>query len=218
MLNRYARAFFTRVMTPLARALTRAGVSPDAVTLVGTSGVCAAALLFYPRGQFFVGTVVITGFVFADLLDGTMARLSGRSSRWGAFLDSTLDRLADAAVFGGLVLWFAGRGEDMLLAALTLFCLIAGALVSYAKARAEGLGMTCEGGLAERGDRMLLILVVTGLDGLGVPYVQATGLWVLAAASLVTVIQRVRTVRRQALADPEAPGAHPHPEAGTQRP
>ncbi|MGH3328899.1 MAG: phosphatidylinositol phosphate synthase [Streptomycetales bacterium] len=217
MLNRYARAFFTRVMTPPARALTRAGVSPDVVTLAGTSGVCAAALVCYPRGQFFVGTLIITGFVFADLLDGTMARLSGRTSRFGAFLDSTLDRVADAAVFAGLVLWFAGQGADMLLTALALFCLVAGALVSYARARAEGLGMTCQGGLAERGDRMLLILVVTGLDGLGVPYVQAAGLWVLAVASAVTFLQRIRTVRRQALADPEAAGK-PHPEPGGQRP
>ncbi|GAA3072318.1 hypothetical protein GCM10020000_66330 [Streptomyces olivoverticillatus] len=108
MLNKYARAFFTRVLTPFAALLIRLGVSPDAVTLVGTGGVMAGALAFYPRGEFFWGTIVITLFVFSDLVDGNMARQLGRSSRWGAFLDSTLDRVADAAIFGGLALWYAG--------------------------------------------------------------------------------------------------------------
>jgi phosphatidylinositol phosphate synthase len=200
MLNKYARAFFTRVLTPIARALVRAGVSPDVVTLIGTFGVCAGALAFYPRGEFLVGTLVITAFVFSDLIDGTMARMTERSSRWGAFLDSTLDRFGDAAIFGGLVLWFAGRGDDMLLAGVALFCLAVGAAVPYAKARAEGLGMTADVGIAERADRLVVVLVATGLDGLGVPYVQAAALWVLAVASAVTLVQRMLVVRRQALA------------------
>jgi CDP-diacylglycerol--glycerol-3-phosphate 3-phosphatidyltransferase len=201
MLNRYARAFFTRVLTPVARALVRAGVSPDVVTLVGTLGVCAGALAFYPRHQFFVGTVVITAFVFSDLVDGTMARMTERSSRWGAFLDSTLDRAGDGAIFGGLVLWFGGRGHDPTLAAVALFCLVSGALVSYAKARAEGLGMRADVGIAERADRLVVVLVATGLDGLGVPYIQAVSLWALAVASVVTLGQRIALVRRQALAE-----------------
>ena len=131
MLNRFARAFFTRILTPTAGFLVRRGVSPDAVTLVGTLGVVVGALAFYPRGEFFWGTVFITCFVFSDLIDGTMARMTERSSRWGAWLDSTLDRLGDAAIFSGLVLWFAGDGDDMLLAALALYCLVAGAVVSY---------------------------------------------------------------------------------------
>jgi CDP-diacylglycerol---glycerol-3-phosphate 3-phosphatidyltransferase len=200
MLNKYARAFFTRVLTPIARMLVRAGVSPDVVTLVGTFGVCAGALAFYPRGEFLAGTLVITAFVFSDLIDGTMARMTERSSRWGAFLDSTLDRFGDAAIFGGLVLWFAGRGNDMLLAGVALFCLSVGAVVPYAKARAEGLGMTADVGIAERADRLVVVLVATGLDGLGVPYVQAAALWVLAVASAVTLVQRMLVVRRQALA------------------
>jgi CDP-diacylglycerol--glycerol-3-phosphate 3-phosphatidyltransferase len=214
MLNRYARAFFTRVLTPIARVLVRAGVSPDVVTLIGTFGVCAGALAFYPRGEFLVGTVVITAFVFSDLIDGTMARMTGGSSRWGAFLDSTLDRLGDAAIFGGLVLCFAGRGprHDMVLAGVSLFCLAVGSVVPYAKARAEGLGMTANVGIAERADRLVVALVATGLDGLGVPYVQAIALWVLAVASAVTLVQRMVVVRRQALADP--PPAEPRAQAG----
>ncbi len=201
MLNRFARALFTRLLTPVARLLLRARVSPDVVTVIGTLGVCAGALGFYPRGHFFVGTLVITAFVFSDLVDGTMARLSGRSSRWGAFLDSTLDRVGDAAVFGSLVLWFSGAGEEPVLGAVALYCLAAGSVVPYARARAEGLGMRADVGVAERADRLVLILVTTGLSGLGVPFVQEAALWLLAAASTVTVFQRMIVVRRQALAE-----------------
>jgi CDP-diacylglycerol--glycerol-3-phosphate 3-phosphatidyltransferase len=171
---------------------------------VGTLGVVVGALAFYPRGEFFWGTVVITCFVFADLIDGTMARMTERSSRWGAWLDSTLDRIGDAAVFGGIALWYAGDGDDLLLVALAVYCLAAGAVVSYARARAEGLGMTASVGVTERADRLVAILVCTGLDGLGVPYVQAAALWFLAVGSTVTIVQRAMAVRRQALA--EAPG------------
>jgi CDP-diacylglycerol--glycerol-3-phosphate 3-phosphatidyltransferase len=199
MLNRFARAIFTRIFTPVARRLVRAGVSPDVVTIIGTLGVIAGALAFYPNGNFFVGTLVISAFVFSDLIDGTMARMTQRSSTWGAFLDSTLDRLGDAAVFGGLVLWFAGDGDDLLLAGVALYDLVAGAAVSYAKARAEGLGMTADVGIAERADRLVAILLATGLSGLGVPYILEATLWVLAVASTVTIGQRILVVRRQAL-------------------
>ena len=209
MLNRYARAAITRVFTPLARALVRAGVSPDVVPLVRTLGVCVGALGFFPRGELFWGTMIIVAFAFSDSIDGTMARLSGRTSTWGAFLDSTLDRVADAAVFSGLVLWFAGRGDDRVLGALALYCLVSGSIVPYAKARAEGLGMTADVGIAERADRLVLVLTVTGFAGLGVPYVLAAGLWVLAVAASVTVVQRMLEVRRQARA-----GALVHPGAG----
>lgn len=200
MLNRYARAFFTKVFTPLARLLLSLGISPDVVTLVGTLGVCVGALAFYPRHEFFWGTIVITVFVFSDTLDGIMARLSGRSGNWGAYLDSTLDRVGDAAIFGGLVLWYAGDGRDTLMAALALACLILGSVVSYSKARAEGLGMTANVGIAERADRLVAVLAATGLVGLGVPEILLTVvLALLAVASLITVCQRVLTVRRQAL-------------------
>lgn len=209
MLNRFARALFTRLFTPLARLLVRAGVSPDAVTVAGTLGVCVGALAFYPRGELFWGTLVVTAFVFADTVDGIMARLSGRHSRWGAYLDSTLDRVGDAAIFGGVLLWFAGGGDDPLLLALSLWCLVMGGLVSYAKARAEGLGMTANVGIAERADRLVLALVVIGFHGIGTPYVLAVGLWVLAVASTVTFVQRLWEVRRQALVSAPVPPAGP---------
>lgn len=206
MLNRFARALFTRLLTPVARLLLRLGISPDVVTLVGTAGVCVGGLAFYPRGEFFWGTIVITAFVFSDTVDGIMARESQRSTAWGAYLDSTLDRVGDAAVFGGLVLYYAGADDgdtalsSPLMAALALACLVLGAVVSYSKARAEGLGMTADVGIAERADRLVAVLSVTGLVGLGLPEVfLGVTLALLAAASLVTVVQRMLTVRRQAL-------------------
>ena len=203
MLNKYARAFFTRLFTPLARLLTSAGISPDVVTVVGTLGVCVGSLAFYPRHEFLVGTLVITAFVFFDTLDGIMARMNDRSTRWGAFLDSTLDRVADAAIFGGLVLYYAGAGDNAVMAGLALACLILGMVVSYARARAEGLGMTANVGIAERAERLVLVLVATGLVGLGLPELLLTVvLSLLAVASLVTVVQRMLEVRRQAVADP----------------
>ena len=201
MLNRFARALFTRIFRPVAAFLVRRGVSPDVVTLVGTLGVVVGALVFFPLGEFFWGTLFITAFVFSDLVDGTMARMTERSSRWGAWLDSTLDRVGDAAVFAGIALWFAGDGDDRLLLVLSLYCLSSGAVVSYAKARAEGLGMTANVGITERADRLVVVLVATGLDGLGVPYVQAAALWYVAVGSTVTIAQRTLAVRRQSLAE-----------------
>jgi CDP-diacylglycerol---glycerol-3-phosphate 3-phosphatidyltransferase len=215
MLNRFARALFTRLLTPAARALLALGISPDVVTLVGTVGVCVGALGFYPRGEFFWGTVVVTLFVFADTVDGIMARAAGRSSRWGAFLDSTLDRIGDAAVFGGLVLYYGGSpgSGHGVMEALALSCLVLGSVVSYARARAEGLGMTASVGIAERADRLVAVLLTTGLVGLywktgyGLPEVVLLAvLALLALASLVTVVQRMFVVRRQAFADPPAEG------------
>jgi CDP-diacylglycerol--glycerol-3-phosphate 3-phosphatidyltransferase len=204
MLNKYARAFFTRVLTPFASMLLRIGVSPDAVTLIGTAGVVAGALVFYPMGSFFWGTVCITLFIFSDLVDGNMARQAGSSSKWGAFLDSTLDRVADAAIFGGLAMWFAGKGDDNLLAAVALFCLACGQVVSYTKARAQSLGLKCEvNGLIERAERLVISLVLTGFSGLhqfGVPYIEwllPIGLWVVAVGSAITLWQRMLTVRRE---------------------
>lgn len=200
MLSRL-RPLFTRLLTPAARGLLRLGVSPDVVTVVGTLGVCVGGLGFYPRGELLLGTLVITGFVFSDTVDGLMARLSGRSTSWGAYLDSTLDRIGDAAVFGGLVLFYAGSGDDLVLASAALACLVLGSVVSYARARAEGLGMTASGGIAERADRLAAVLLTTGLVGLGLPEpVLLVVLVLLALASLVTVVQRVLGVRRQALA------------------
>jgi CDP-diacylglycerol---glycerol-3-phosphate 3-phosphatidyltransferase len=199
MLN-FLRPTLSRVLTPVGETLARTGLTPNAITVTGTVGVVAAALVFYPRGDLFWGTVVITVFVLFDMLDGAVARVTGTTSTWGAFLDSCMDRVADAAIFSGLVLWLTGGGHNELLAVLALFCLVAGALVSYVKARAEGLGYTCNVGIAERTERLIVGLVGAGLSGLGVPYALHIGLWLLAAASAVTVVQRFAVVHKQATA------------------
>ena len=206
MLNRYARAFFTRVMTPIARMLLHLGVGPDTVTLVGTVGVVVSALVLFPRGDFFWGTVAVTAFIFSDMLDGTMARLADRVSKWGGFLDSTLDRFGDAAVFGGLAYYF-GLSHNRPMFILSMVCLVSGAVTSYARAKAESLGFECAVGLVERSERLVGSLVATGLSGLGVPFIQAIALWALAIGSSVTVVQRIFHVRKQALSVPSVPNA-----------
>ncbi len=208
MLERF-RQFWTNFWSPLADLLLRLGVTPDQVTIVGTLGVSGGALWFFPRGQFFVGVLVITAFVFSDIMDGYMARKSGKSSKWGAFLDSTLDRVGDAAIFGGLVIYYAGGysyaapesdlGDPRIYLYLSLACLVLGSITSYARARAESLGMTAKGGIAERADRLVAILVMTGLSGLfDLPLLREITLWALALASLITVFQRMIMVHQQA--------------------
>jgi CDP-diacylglycerol--glycerol-3-phosphate 3-phosphatidyltransferase len=205
VLNLRVRPALSRLVDPVARGLLRLGVTPDAITIAGTVGVTAGALVFFPRGMFFTGTAVVFVFVLTDLLDGTMARLRGSTSTFGGWLDSTCDRVADAAIFCGLVLWFHGDGDSRTLAAVSLFCLVGGMLVSYAKARAEGVGLRCDVGLAERAERLILVLLGTLLAGLGLEVALEVLLWVLAAATAVTFGQRFVEVRRQAaLVDPAA--------------
>ncbi|REE94690.1 phosphatidylinositol phosphate synthase [Thermomonospora umbrina] len=208
MLNKL-RPALGRVLTPIGRAVARTGVSPNTITVIGTVGVVAGALGLFPQGEFFWGTVVITAFVLFDMLDGAVARVTGKISRWGAFLDSTMDRVADAAIFAGLTVGLIDDDQRPL-SFVALYCLVAGVVVSYAKARAEGLGYTCDVGIAERSERLIIALVAAGLDGLGVPYVLAAALWVLAALSTVTVGQRFAVVRRQALAEAK-PSRVPEP-------
>lgn len=200
MLNRL-RTGATRVITPVATFLLRLGLSPDAVTIAGTLGVVVTALWLFPQGHLLAGSLVIAFFALTDLVDGTMARTSGRVSPWGAFLDSTLDRIADAAIFSGLVVYLAGRGDDPTGAVLALACLVLGSVVPYTRARAEGLGMTASVGIAERADRLAVVLTAALLVGAGLPTAVLTvALALLAVASAVTVVQRMATVRRQALA------------------
>jgi len=192
------RPAIARVLTPIGQALARTPITPNALTIVGTIGMSAGALWLFPTGHLFAGVMVCTGFVLTDMLDGTLARIKGTTGKFGAFLDSTLDRVADAAVFAGIAAWFVLGGHDKLLAGVSIFCLVAGSLVSYAKARAESLGLRCDVGFAERTERLLIGLVAIGLSGLGVPYVLPIGLWLLAAASAFTFGQRVLAARRSA--------------------
>lgn len=189
------------MVRPVATGLNRAGISPDAITLFGTAGAVTSALVFFPRGDFFGGTLLVWGFVMLDLVDGVLARMSGRSSTFGAVLDSTCDRVADAAVFGALGWYFAEHGQRWMLLGC-LLCLVLGSLTSYIRARAEAAGLHATVGIAERAERLIIILVGTGLTGepFDLPYVQAIAVWALVGASTITVGQRMTTVYRQSRA------------------
>ena len=206
------RSGMQRLFTPLATTLVRRGVSPDAVTVAGTVIVTTLALTLLPTGNLFLGAALIGLFALADSLDGVMARASGRSGPWGAFLDSTLDRISDGAVFVGITLWFVLHPDEPYAVwgtAAALACLTLGSVVPYARARAEAVGATASVGIAERTDRLVIALVPTGLVQFGLPVVVlVVVLALLALASLVTVVQRMATVHRQL-----ARGTHP----GTER-
>jgi CDP-diacylglycerol---glycerol-3-phosphate 3-phosphatidyltransferase len=215
MLN-FLRPVFARLFNPIVQGLARTPVTPNMITVAGTVGVSAAALWLLPIGELFPGAFIATCFVFTDMLDGQLARIKGNSGKYGAFLDSTMDRFADAAIFGGITIWFMRTNH--LLAVVSLFCLAAGLSVSYVKARAEGLGLNADVGLIERPERMIIGLTSIGLSGLGIPYVLPIGMWGLAAGTALTLYQRMRAVyvdaKSQAAAQPATPTA-PQPAAPT---
>lgn len=213
------RAGMGRINEPIARALLRAGLTPDSMTIIGTLASVTSALVFFPLGLLFVGTMLIWLFVMFDMLDGTMARARGGGTRFGAVLDATCDRIADGAVFAALGWWaIVGEDERILFVGL-MICLITSQVISYAKARAEASGLDGNGGLIERPERLIIILVGSGLTGLGLPWAIHVAVWVLAVGSVVTVGQRMLSISRSPgardLLPVTAPNAAP---AGEQDP
>lgn len=198
------RALMAAVLTPPARLLLRWGVSPDVITWVGTAAFVIVAMIMIPLGALWPAAVVLGVIAMTDMLDGQVARLSGRKSRWGAFLDSTLDRVADGALFVAVAGWFALTDQPAWVI-VTGWALVAGQVTSYVKARAESQGWTVKGGIAARADRIVLLLAGVLLQGLGVPYALAVAVAVLAVLSTVTVAQRFVSVRRQADAGERVP-------------
>ena len=185
-----------RAIEPLARTLSRIGVTPDAVTLTGTIATISSALYFYIDGQLLLGTLLISLFTLTDLLDGAIARASERGpSKWGGFLDSTCDRLADASILMGLAIYLVNENVDRL-TPVVLASIVASNLIPYIRAKAESYGISCTVGIAERTERLILTLVSIGFAGLGLPYVLAVGMWLLLILSLITVVQRVWVVRK----------------------
>ncbi|PXY19251.1 phosphatidylinositol phosphate synthase [Prauserella muralis] len=197
MLNIFARASVSRVTDPIGAALVRAGLTPNAMTLIGTTGAFVCALVFFPAGMLLAGTFTVWGFVMLDLLDGAMARAKG-STPFGAVLDATCDRLVDGALFAAIAWWAFVEG-NLRAATAALICLVLAQVISYVKARAEASGFTsADGGLVERAERLIIALVGTGLQGLGVPFAVEGSQWLLAAASVVTLLQRITAVAREA--------------------
>jgi CDP-diacylglycerol--glycerol-3-phosphate 3-phosphatidyltransferase len=195
-----ARIGASRVVGPLARGLLRLGVTPDMVTVFGTCGVLVGALGFATRGYLFTALVIVVVFALVDTLDGAMARQRGYTTRFGAFLDSSMDRVADGAVFGAVAYWYATLGEFPTLVA-ALLCLVIAQVISYVKARAQSVGIECDVGLAERAER-LVVLGAGGLaTSLGVGWALPVALWVLVGLLVVTVLQRIIHVYRGDRAD-----------------
>ena len=202
MLGVNLRPAVGRFWAPVVRGLVRAGVTADAVTLTGTLGAVAAAVFLIGTGHLFWGAFAVTVFVLLDMLDGALARARGGGSVFGAVLDSVGDRAADAAIFGALAWWFSGGGDNRLFVLLSLICLVLGVLTSYIKARAEGVGLSCDVGIVERTERLIIVLVGTGFTGLGIPYSLHVALVILVAGSAVTVVQRMIAVRTGAAGAP----------------
>jgi CDP-diacylglycerol---glycerol-3-phosphate 3-phosphatidyltransferase len=195
MLSARLKPAVTRLITPVASMALRLGITPNAVTWTGAVAVVAAALYFYPKGEFFIGTVIICVMALSDLFDGTMARISQKgSSKWGGFLDSTIDRITDSAILVGVSIYLINKDDS--LAIVVMVTLITGVLVPYIRAKAESFGIECSGGIAERTERLIISLTAIGFYGLGVPYILAIGMWLLAVLGAYTVVQRMLIVKR----------------------
>ncbi|MEU4622325.1 phosphatidylinositol phosphate synthase [Actinoplanes sp. NPDC023801] len=185
-----ARAVVSYGVNPLARFLLRIGVSPNAVTVAGTVGVLIGSY-FGAQGHLFWGTVIVTAFALTDVLDGTMARMRGGSGKFGALLDSSMDRIADGAVFGAVVYYLATEGNPYNGVIAALISLVFGQVVSYVKARAESLGLNADVGIAERLERLLIVGAGGLLGAAGQDWGLPAALWVLAALAVITAFQRL---------------------------
>lgn len=195
MISSVFKPAVTRVITPIARGLLALGITPNSVSILGALGVVISALSFYPSGNFFLGTMLICFFSLSDLFDGAMARLSDAgTTRWGSFLDSTIDRISDCAVLIGVIIALDNSGDDLV--PIVVLALATGTLIPYIRAKAESLGTECSGGLAERSERLMLALFAIGFEGLGIPFALSVGMWVLAIIGTITVVQRIMIVHK----------------------
>jgi CDP-diacylglycerol--glycerol-3-phosphate 3-phosphatidyltransferase len=183
----------TRLINPVARLALRIGLTPNSVTVLGAIGLVSSAMYFYINERYFAGTLVITVFALSDLFDGAMARISEEgSSLWGGFLDSTIDRITDSAIIIAILIPLISADDS--LALVGLMTLVTGLLIPYIRAKAESFNIQCSVGIAERTERLIILLTAIGFHGLGVPYALAMGLWLLAILGVITVFQRIRTV------------------------
>lgn len=199
MLGQRGRSFSSVVFGPVARVLVKWGVSPDAVTIAGTVAAAAVSFGLLARGHLVAGSLLLGLILVSDSIDGQMARITARNSKWGAFLDSTLDRISDACVFVAIALvaqTFPGTLGDVTYG-LALAIVPLALIVSYTRARAEAVGVDASRGLAERTDRLIVSLFGCLFVGLGLPLWTLTApLAYVAVASAITVGQRMAAVKR----------------------
>ncbi|GGK85565.1 phosphatidylinositol phosphate synthase [Mangrovihabitans endophyticus] len=198
-----ARAVVAYGVNPTARFLLRIGVSANAVTIAGTVGVLIGAYLG-AKGHLFWGTWVVTASALTDVLDGTMARMRGSSAKFGGLLDSSMDRIADGAVFAAVVWYLVTEGNPYGGAVAALISLVGAQVISYVKARAQSLGLDADVGLAERLERLVILGVGGLLGSAGLDWGLPAALWVLAALCVVTVCQRLIHAARS---EPQVPAA-----------
>ncbi|MDO5723188.1 MAG: CDP-alcohol phosphatidyltransferase family protein [Flaviflexus sp.] len=201
MLSRSGRPLAQALFGPIAKVFIRAGITADQVTIAGTVLTSALALTLIPTNHLILGPWLILAAVIFDNLDGQIARRTGTSSAWGAFLDSTMDRIADGALFLAVGMWAWQYADDSLRAwtlAGTALAMWLGSVVPYARARAESIGAEANVGLAERADRLAVILIVLFLTGLGLGQWWITaGVWLLSLGAAITIVQRIIVVAQQ---------------------
>ena len=195
MISAHLKPQVTRLINPVVKFAVRLGVTANGVTIIGAIGTLGSAFYFYPRGELFVGTLVICFFALSDLFDGAIARVTnGTGTAWGGFLDSTIDRVTDSSILIGVLLYIIDR--DQTVSILILISLVCGGLIPYIRAKAESMSIECSGGFAERTERIVLSLTAIGFYGLGVDFALLVGFGFLSAASMYTVLQRMVIVYR----------------------
>lgn len=194
--NANARRSVARIIDPVAKVLLRLKVTPDGITWFGCAATVFISVAFLAQGKFLIGALLFGVFSLIDLLDGTMARMLGTAGPWGAFLDSTLDRVSDSAVICALIYFYVDSDNNQLVVSAGIVSLVMSLLTSYARAKAESLDAKCTVGIAERAERNLIIWVALLVSGL-VTDVMPYALGLLAVVSTITVIQRMLFVRKQ---------------------
>lgn len=192
MLSVHGRKPAAVVVEPVAKGLLQAGVTPNMITLVGTLATMVAMMALIPTGHLVWAAVLSTIFAACDMVDGTMARLRGGGTAFGATLDASCDRLTDGALFGSIAMWMVYVADlSAVHVAACLAVLVLSQAISYIKARAEAGGIKIVGGLIERPERLILALGGLALEGFGVPNAVVVSTWLLLAGSLFTVVQRL---------------------------
>lgn len=199
MLSVHGRKPAAVVVEPVARALLKVGLTPNVTTVVGTVATVLVSVLLIPSGHLVLAALLSAFFAAFDMVDGTMARLRGGGTAYGATLDASCDRITDGALFSAIAMWLINV-EDASPAhvAACLAVLVLSQVISYIKARGEAGGLRIVGGLVERPERLIVALFGLALEGFGVPNAVVISLWILLAGSAFTVVQRLAFARRDA--------------------
>lgn len=192
MLSVRGRKPMSVIIEPVAKALTRLGFSPNKVTVLGALCTTSTAVILIPTGHLVAAAILTAVFAAFDLVDGTMARMRGKATKFGAILDATCDRITDGALFGAITWWliFTYHAHPVVVVA-SFVVIVSSQVISYVKARSEASGIAITGGLIERAERLIIGVLGIGLAGLGVPWAIDCAVVVLAIGSVYTVVQRL---------------------------